>query len=82
MLRQEDLTFIKSISSLQLFPALLKELRMVLSSRKKKKRKKKKKKKIVVYAESRSTAPGGGPKASQRPSSQYAGKRKTNELAS
>ena len=31
---------------------------------------------------SRSTAPEGGPKASQRPASQHAGKRKANELAS
>ena len=60
MLSQEELAFIKAISTLQLFPALLKELRMALSSRRKKK--------PVVSAGSHSTAPGGGFKASQRPS--------------
>jgi hypothetical protein len=30
MLRQEELAFIKAISTLQLFPALLKELRIAL----------------------------------------------------
>jgi len=37
MLRQEELAFIKAISTLQLLPALLKVLRMALSSRRKKK---------------------------------------------
>jgi hypothetical protein len=40
------------------------------------------KKKTLVSAGSRSTALGGGPKASQRPPGQHAGKRKANELAS
>jgi hypothetical protein len=62
MLRQEELNFIKAMSTLQLSPAFLKELRMALSSRKKKKKR-------VMSAGSRSTAPGEGPKASQRPSS-------------
>jgi hypothetical protein len=31
MLRQEDLAVIEAISTLQLFPALLKELRLVMS---------------------------------------------------
>jgi hypothetical protein len=35
MLRQEELTFIKAISTLQLSPAIIKELRMALSRRKK-----------------------------------------------
>jgi len=68
------LAFIKAFSTLQLSPALLKELRMALSSQKKKK--------IVVSAESISIVPRGGPKASQCPPSQHAGKRKANELAS
>ena len=75
MLRQEKFAFIKAISTLQLSPALLKELSLALSSRKKKK-------KTVMSAGSHSTAPGGGPKASQRPSSQHAAKSKANVLAS
>ena len=47
ILRQEELVFIKAISTLQLYPAILKELRMALSRRKKK---------SVVPAGSRSTA--------------------------
>ena len=73
MLRQEDLGFIKSMSTLQVNPSYFKELRMVLSSRKKM---------FVVSTGSRSKAPGGGSKSSQRPSSRLAGKRKANELAS
>jgi hypothetical protein len=46
---------------------------MALSSRRKE---------PVVSAGSRSTAPGGEFKASQRPSGQHGGKRKANELAS
>ena len=46
---------------------------MALSSRRKKK--------TVVSAETRSTTGRFGPKASQRPSVQHAGKRKANELA-
>ena len=49
MLRQEELAFFKAISTLQLSPAILKELRMALSRRKKK---------AAVPAGSRSTAPG------------------------
>ena len=73
MLRQEELAFIKAMSTLQVSPALLKELKMVLSSRKKK---------SVVSAGSHNTAPGGGPKSSQRPSSRITDNRKANELAS
>ena len=51
MLRQEELAFFKAISTLQLSPAILKELRMAHSRRKKK---------SAVPAGSRSTAPGGG----------------------
>jgi hypothetical protein len=69
MLRQDELAFIKAISSLQLSPAFLREVRSALASRKKK---------TAVAAGSRSTAHGGGPKAS----SQLAGKRKANELLS
>ena len=36
MLRQEELAFVKAISTMQLSPAILKELRMTLSRRKKK----------------------------------------------
>jgi len=35
MLRQEELDFVKAISTMQLSPAILKELRMALSRRKK-----------------------------------------------
>jgi hypothetical protein len=49
MLRQEELVFIKAISTLQVSPAILKEVRMALSRRKKK---------PAVPAGSRSTAPG------------------------
>ena len=73
MLRQEELAFSKAISTLQLSPAILKELRMALSRRKKK---------PGVPAGSRSTAPGGGPGAPQRISGQLTGKRKANELQS
>jgi hypothetical protein len=79
ILRQEELAFIKVISTLQLFPALLKKLRMALS--RKKKKKKKKKKKPVVPLGSRSTTPGGGSMSSQRPFRHLAGKRKANKLA-
>jgi hypothetical protein len=71
MLRQEELAFIKAISTFQLSPAVPKELRTALSRRKKK---------PVVPAGSRSTAPGGGAGAPQRPTGQR--KRKANELAS
>jgi len=73
VLRQEELAFIKSISTLRLFPALPKKLRMALSRRKKK---------SVVPPGSRGTTPGGGSIASQRPSRQLGDKRKVNELAS
>ena len=49
MLRQEELAFIKAISTLQLSLALLRELRIAISRRKKK---------PVVPAGSRSSAPG------------------------
>ena len=67
-------TFINAISTLQMASALLKELRTALLSRKIKK--------AVVSNASRSTAIGGGPKASQPPPGNHAGKRKANELAS
>jgi hypothetical protein len=72
MLRQEELAFIKALSTFQVSPAVLKELRMVLSRKKKR------------PAGSRSTAPRGlaGAPPPQRPSGQLAGKRKANELAS
>jgi hypothetical protein len=66
MLRQDELAFIKAISSLQVSPAHLRELRSALASRKKRK--------TAVSAGSRSTAHGGGPKVS----SQLAGKCKAN----
>jgi hypothetical protein len=49
MLRQEELSFIKAMYTLQLSPAILKELSMAFSRRKK----------PVVPARSRSTAQGG-----------------------
>jgi len=73
MLRQEELAFIKTISTLQPSPALLKELRTALASSKKRKR--------VVSAGSCGTTLSGGPKASQHPSIMNAGKRKANEQA-
>jgi hypothetical protein len=73
MLRQEEVAFIKAISTLQLSLALLGELRMALTRRKKK---------PAVAAGSRSTASLVGARASQRSSSQLAGKRKANELGS
>jgi hypothetical protein len=73
MLRQEELAFIKAISTLQLSPALLRELRTALSRRKKK---------SVVAAGSCSTTSIVGARASQRSLTQLAGKRKANELTS
>jgi len=51
MLRQEELALVKAISTLQLSPALLRELKMAMSRRKKKR---------LVPAGSRSTAPESG----------------------
>ena len=59
MLRQEELAFVKAISTLQLSPAILKELRMALSRRKKK---------PVVPAGIRSTTSASGQGQSQRAS--------------
>ena len=73
MLRQEELAFIKAISTLQLSPAILKELSMALSRRKKK---------PVLPAGIRSTTSGCGARTPQRSSGLLAGKRKANELAS
>ena len=70
MLRQEELAFVKAISTMQLSPAILKELRMALSRRKKK---------PVVPAGIRSTTSASGAGAPQR---LLAGKRKANELLS
>ena len=71
MLKQEELAFIKAVSTLQVTPALLRELRTALSTRNR----------TVVPARFRGRAPGGGPRTSQRPPSRQAGKRKANELA-
>jgi len=73
MLRQEEVAFIKAVYTLKLSPALLKELRMALSSRRKK---------SAASAGSRSTSLRGGLKVSLQAFSQQAGKRKPNELAS
>jgi len=54
MLRREELAFIKAISTIQLSPAILKELRMAMSRRKKKR---------AVLAGSRSTTTGCGARA-------------------
>jgi len=56
---------------MQTSQALLKELRTALSTRRKRK--------TVVSAGSRGTTLSGGPKASQRPPTLNAGKRKSNE---
>ena len=53
-LRQEDLAFIKAVSTLQLSLALLRELRMVMSRRKKK---------PVMSGVSRGTTSRGGTRA-------------------
>jgi len=57
MLRQEELAFIKAISTLQLLPALLKEMRLAMSRREKK---------SVVPAGSHSTTSGRGVRTSQQ----------------
>jgi hypothetical protein len=68
MLRQEELAFIEAISTLQLYPAILKRLRMALSRRKK----------PAVMAGSRSTALwGGAASPPQRASGEIAGQPKT-----
>jgi hypothetical protein len=72
MLKQEELAFIKAVSTLQVTPALLRELRTALTTRKRR---------TVVPAGFRGRAPGGGPRTSQRPPGRLAGKRKANELA-
>ena len=72
MLRQEELAFVKAISTMQLSPAILKELRMAMSRRKKK---------PVVPAGIRSTTSASGARTPQRLPSLLAGKRKANELA-
>jgi len=68
MLRQDELAFMKAISTFQGSPALLMELRLAVARRKK----------PVVPAGRRSTTSGSGNKASE----QLAGKQKANELAS
>jgi len=73
MLRQEELAFVKAISTMQLSPAILKELRMAKSCRKKK---------PAVLAGSYSTTSASGARAPQRVPSLLAGKNKANELAS
>jgi hypothetical protein len=62
----------KAISTLQLSPAILKELIIALSRRKN----------SAVSAGSCCTEPGGEVRALQRPSRQFLGKRKANELVS
>ena len=68
MLRQDKLAFVKAISTLQVSPALLKELRLSMARRKKK---------PAVPAGKHTTISGSGIRASQ----QLAGKCKANELA-
>jgi len=68
MLKQDELAFIKAISTYQMSLTLLKKLRLAMARRKKK---------PAVLAERRSTTSGNGAIASQ----QLAGKRKANELA-
>jgi len=66
MLRQYELVFIRVISTLQMSPALLKELRLAMARRKK-----------PVVPAGRCSTSGSGARASQ----QLAGKRKAKELA-
>ena len=54
MLRQEEVAFVKAVSTMQLSPAILKELRMALYRRKKK---------PLVPAGIRSTTSGSGARA-------------------
>ena len=63
MPRQDELAFMKAISTLQVSPALLKDLRKAMARRKKN---------PAVPARRRSTTPGSGTRASQ----QLTGKRK------
>jgi len=51
MLRQDELAFIKALSTFQVSPTVLKELTMALSRRKKR---------LLVPAGSRNTFPAGG----------------------
>ena len=69
MLRQDEIAFVKAISSFQMSSILLKELRLAMARRKKR---------PAVPARRRSTPSGSGTIASQ----QLAGKRKADELAS
>jgi hypothetical protein len=73
MLRQEELAFIKALSTMDFSTALFHELRKALARGNKK---------PTVPAGIRSTTYGGGPIASQRSSGHLTGKRKANELAS
>jgi hypothetical protein len=73
MLGQDELAFIKALSTLQLSLALLKDLRLAMSRRMKK---------PGVPAGSRSTTFRSGARFFQRTTSQLSGKRKANELAS
>jgi hypothetical protein len=73
MLRQEELAFIKAVSTMQLSPAILKELRTALATSKKKRK--------TVVSGSHGTTLGGGPKSFLRPPSLNASKRKANEHA-
>ena len=73
MLRQDELASVKALSTFQVSPAFLKQLRIALDSRKKR---------LLVPAESRSIIPAGGARDTQRSWSRLAGKRKDNQLAS
>jgi hypothetical protein len=70
MLKQEELAF-QAMSTLQLYPVILRELKLAMSRRKK----------PAVLVGSRGTTSGGA-RTPQRTSGQLAGKRKANELAS
>jgi len=71
LLRQEDLAFFKAISTLQLSPAFLREVRNAMSRRKK----------PVVSSGAAAPRPGWE-QSPHRPSSNLAGKRKVNDLPS
>ena len=72
MLKQENLAFIKAVTTLQVTPALLRELRTALSARKRR---------TVVSAEIRGRAHAGGSRSSQRAPSRIAGKHEASVLA-
>ena len=73
MLRQDELAFVKAISSFQMSPAMLKELRLAMARRKKR---------PAVPAAKRSTLSGSRSGSRSSVCQQLEGNREANELAS